>query len=90
VLQQRELRGLRARAHAAAALLRVFLSACFGIRQFFVSERPCSKDLKSKVRAVKSTTRVTKATQQTFNQVRSRKINLAPRLGPSHPGPAQC
>ena len=35
VLQQRELRGLSVRVRAVAALLRVFLSACFGARQSF-------------------------------------------------------
>ena len=40
VLQQRKLRGMSVRARcrcAVAALLRVFLSACFGARQSFVS-----------------------------------------------------
>jgi len=37
VLQQRELRGVSVRVRAVAALLRVFLSACFGARQSFVS-----------------------------------------------------
>ena len=37
VLQQRKLRGMGIHALAVAALLRVFLSACFGARQSFVS-----------------------------------------------------
>ena len=38
MLQQRELRGMGVRVRAVAALLRVFLSACFGARQSFVSQ----------------------------------------------------
>ena len=53
MLQQRELRGLSVRVRAVAELLRVFLSACFGTRQSFVSGyfsltgslSPCSRIL---------------------------------------------